>query len=78
MLELLFSKLGAALLGILGILALWLRGSWYRNRAEQAEAQAKVAEKSAEAIQEERKRHEQVDKKTDDELVDYWRRGGGQ
>uniref|UniRef100_A0A7C3Z2F6 Uncharacterized protein n=1 Tax=Desulfobacca acetoxidans TaxID=60893 RepID=A0A7C3Z2F6_9BACT len=48
LLSLLFSKLGAALAGALGVLALWLRTSWLRRRAEKAEARARAAEAQVE------------------------------
>ena len=46
--SLLFSKVGAVLTGALGILALWLRTSWLKRRAEKAEAQARTAETQVE------------------------------
>jgi hypothetical protein len=44
LINLFFSKAGAALVGALGILALWLRGAWHKRRAENAEARARTAE----------------------------------
>ena len=73
MFETLISKIGAAIFGLLILIGLWLRGTWHKRRAEEAEARAEVAEKTLEAKREEQKRHEKVDKSTSDELVDYWR-----
>ena len=46
--SLLFSKVGAVLAGALGVLALWLRTSWLKRRAEKAEARARTAETQVE------------------------------
>lgn len=46
--SLLFSKVGAILTGAFGILALWLRTSWLKRRAEDAEARARTAETQVE------------------------------
>jgi hypothetical protein len=47
-LSLLFSKFGAVLAGVLGVLGLWFRMAWLNRRAEQAEARARTAETQAE------------------------------
>jgi FtsZ-interacting cell division protein ZipA len=73
MFESLISKIGAAIVGLFVLVGLWLRGTWHKRRAEEAEARAEVAEKTLEAKQEEQKRHEVVDQASNDELVDYWR-----
>jgi FtsZ-interacting cell division protein ZipA len=73
MFESLISKIGAAIVGLFVLVGLWLRGTWHKRRAEEAEARAEVAEKNLEAKQEEQKRHEVVDQASNDELVDYWR-----
>jgi FtsZ-interacting cell division protein ZipA len=71
--ETLISKIGAAIVGLFVLVGLWLRGTWHKRRAEEAEARAEVAEKTLEAKREEQKRHEKVDQASNDELVDYWR-----
>ncbi|MFZ5451681.1 MAG: hypothetical protein ACOZF2_07395 [Thermodesulfobacteriota bacterium] len=48
LLGLLFSKIGAVLAGVLGVLALWLRMALLRRRAENAEARARTAEAQVE------------------------------
>jgi FtsZ-interacting cell division protein ZipA len=71
--EILISKIGAAIVGLFVLVGLWLRGTWHKRRAEEAEARAEVAETTIKVKQEEGKRHEKVDQSTPDELVDYWR-----
>ena len=44
LLSLLFSKVGAVLAGVLGILAVWLRVALLKRRAEKAEDRARTAE----------------------------------
>lgn len=73
MIELIFSKLGMALAGLLALLGLWKWGSWQKRRAEEAEAKAQAAEKAAEVLRDQEKRREKVDSASPDELVDYWR-----
>jgi len=48
LLSLAFSKLGAALAGALGVLALWFRMVWLKRRAENAEGRARTAETQVE------------------------------
>lgn len=48
LLSLLFSKVGAVLTGVLGVLAIWLRVVLLKRRAEKAEAQARTAEAQVE------------------------------
>jgi cytoskeletal protein RodZ len=69
-----FSKIGAAVAAVLGVLGLWLWGKHQQTKREQAEARAKVAETRVEVNEDEEKRHEQVDRSSDDELIDYWRK----
>jgi hypothetical protein len=44
LINLFFSKAGAVLAGVIGIIALWFRGAWHKRRAENAEARARTAE----------------------------------
>jgi len=48
LLGLLFSKIGAVLAGVLGVLAVWLRMVLMKRRADNAEARAKTAEAQVE------------------------------
>lgn len=73
-LGMLWSKLGAGAAAILGILALWLWGRRQQVKRQQAEARAEVAETRVEVKEEEEVRHEKVDRSSDDELIDYWRK----
>lgn len=84
LLNLVFSKLGAILAGAMGLLALWLRGAWYKRRAERAE----TAAAGLEAKVEHQKTVRNIDQATErakdelgkttqvpDGLVDYFRDG---
>jgi hypothetical protein len=72
--SLIFSKLGAWAGAVLGVLALWLWGRRQQAKRQQAEARAQVAETTIEVKEEEGARHEKVDRSSDDELIDYWRK----
>ena len=48
LLSLLFSKVGAVLAGVMGVLAVWLRVALLKRRAEKAEARARNAEAQVE------------------------------
>ena len=84
LLSLLFSKAGAAIAGVLGVLALWLRGAWHKRRAKKAEAAAAGLEAKVEH-QERVKNLDQETERAKDELeetaqgsdglVDYFRDG---
>ena len=69
-----FSKVGAALGALLGVLGLWFWGRHNQAKRQEAEALAEVAETTLAVKEEQEKRHEKVDQLTPDELVDYWRR----
>lgn len=43
----LWSKIGLALGGAVALLALWLRGSYHKRRAERARVRARIAEAQA-------------------------------
>jgi hypothetical protein len=48
LLSLVFSKLGAILAGSLGVLALWLRGTWHERQAQKARQEAEDWQTAAE------------------------------
>ena len=42
--ETLISKIGTAIVGLFVLVGLWLRGTWHKRRAKEAEARARTAE----------------------------------